>query len=161
MPITRRFRPKAHLGATRVHSASGGYLGQGSGVWGRKDAEPLPQRPSITNMGHIQRLLVGQTCLQVHDTPPPVHIARSEILDLSQNRPDGARILHVTAKPRTTTCAEGTSHPRGTCTEVLGGVCNACHANNPPVQAESPPWCHQSAQCQRGLPRAGFGCVGP
>jgi len=139
IPMSRPLRPKAHLDATRVHTASGGYLGQGSGVWGRKDVKPLSQRPSITNMGHKQRILVGQQRLQVHDTPPLLHTARSGILDLSQNRPVRARILYVTAEPRTTTHVEGFSHPLGTCTEVLGGVCNASCTDIPSVEAESPP----------------------
>ena len=141
MPISRLLRPKPHLCDPRLHTASGGYLGQGWGVWGRKDTKPLSQRPSITNMGHARRILVGQQCLQVHGTPPPPHIARPEILDLSQNhRSVRARISHVTAEPRTTTLAEGFSHPMGTCTEVLGGVCKDSHANILPVEAKTPPW---------------------
>jgi len=128
VPISRPLRPKAHLDATRVHTASGGHLGQGSGVWGRKDVKPLSQRPSTTNIGHIPSILGGQRCLLVHCTPPPLHTARSGILDLSQNRPVRARISHVMAEPRTTTHVEGISHPLGTCTKVLGGVCNICNA---------------------------------
>jgi hypothetical protein len=139
MPISRPFRPKAHLDPTRVYTSSKGYLGQGSGVWGRKDVKPLSQRPSITNVGHIRRILVGQQCRQVHGTPRPLHIGRSAILDLSQNRPVRDQISYVTAEQRTTTRVEGISHPLGSCTEVLGGVCNASHADIPPFEAESPP----------------------
>ena len=49
-----------------------------------------------------------------------------------------AGISHETAEPRTTAHVEGFSHPMGTCTEVLGGVCKVCHVNIPSSEAETP-----------------------
>ena len=132
------YQPKPSLRAPKLRPASGACLDRHMGVWCRKEAKPLLQRPPSISQGHRQRILKGRGCLHVPDVRPPPHNGGQAHLDSGQKLPLlSPIILYETAKIRTTTIAEGIVHPFGTCIEGFEAVCNVLHTSMLAIPAQT------------------------
>ena len=67
------YQPKPRLRAPQLQPVSGGFFGRHLGVWGRKEVNPPPQRPSTISGGYIQNILRGWGCLLVLYLPSLHH----------------------------------------------------------------------------------------